>query len=169
MECRPALQVDTLPDTPDRPVPALLAVRDLGEGVFGEELLVTARVDDPDHQLVRRLLQDVGDVDLEGEVSAFVAAHLPSVEPDGGRVVHRAEMQEVPGGAVALSAARLAGLSGNRVEAEPIPCHAGVVAEIVELRLPGAGNPDRAGLLLRTQAVGTESSLGVRVELPLSV
>jgi hypothetical protein len=49
MHCRATLEVDALPDTAHGAVPALLAVRDLGEGELGEEIGVVAGIDDPNH------------------------------------------------------------------------------------------------------------------------
>ena len=65
MQRRSLLQVHALPDAPDRPVPALLAVRYLGEGEFGEEVRVVAGVDHPDDQLVAAGPKDVTHVELE--------------------------------------------------------------------------------------------------------
>src|SRR5690606_23843983 len=73
-------------------------------------------------------------VQLEWQVPPFVITEPCPVEPDLRVVIHRAEVNEM---------ARV-GSGGRRFEGEPksVPGHTGIVPQVVELRLPGAGNPD---------------------------
>src|SRR4051812_4485398 len=92
-----SLEVDALPDTADRSVPALLAMGNFGEAEIGE-IRVVAGIEHPDHQLVAVAgAEGLGDVELKGEVAPLVLAHLLPIEPDGGVVVDRAEV-DVEGG-----------------------------------------------------------------------
>jgi hypothetical protein len=71
---------------------------DLGKGEFGKEVGIVAGVDDSDHQFIGSVVSErIGDVQLERQVAAFVLPDLPSVEPDGSEVVHRAEVEDVGG------------------------------------------------------------------------
>jgi hypothetical protein len=89
------LEIDALPDTADRSVPALLAMGDFGEAEIGE-IRVVARIEHPDYQLVAVPgVEGLADVELKGEVAPLVLADLLAIEPDGGVVVDGTKMKDI--------------------------------------------------------------------------
>jgi hypothetical protein len=66
----PEFQPYALPDAADRPVPTLLAVRDLAEREIWLQVAITGGVNHPHQQLVVTLTQQGDDIELEGQVTA---------------------------------------------------------------------------------------------------
>ena len=124
-----ALEIDRLPDAGERPVPALLAERDLGEGRVRELGRVVGRRIDPHLDLVAAGLEEGGDVEGEGQEAALVGADQLAVDADPGVVEHGAEAQPD-----AVADPVLGDVDGAAVDAD-----AGAHAQVGELRLPGAG------------------------------
>jgi hypothetical protein len=160
---RAALQEDALPDPADRAIPALLAVRDLREGIAQVGVRVGPGVDHLDHQLVLVVQpQRLGHGKLEREVPALVLPYRYAIEPHRGEVVHRTEAQEVHDLRVGL-ALRLGPVKGVAV-----PGHPRIVPQVRTLGLPGAGNlnPAVGGSGHR---VRVERPAGIHGELPFTV
>ncbi len=88
-----ALEMDRLPDARERPIPALLAERDLGEGRIGEFGRVVGRAVDPDLDLVLAWPQMLRHVEGERQEPALVRSDERAVHPDPGIVEHRPEAQ----------------------------------------------------------------------------
>ena len=76
-----------IPDGMRRDLPVLLAAR------FGEVVRVVFGAND---ELDRGLIGASGDVERERRIAALVAAEASAVDPDGGVVVDRAEVQQDP-------------------------------------------------------------------------
>ena len=158
MHQRTPLEVHALPDSANRPVPALLTVRNLGECELRKEIGVVAWIDDPDNQLVGTIMMErLADVELKGEVSALVLTHQVAVEPDRGGIVYGTKVEEMD----TCPPVR-------HFELPPVPRHTSVVSEIVELRLPRPRDLNRPGTILRKALVG-ESLLWIRVKIPLPI
>ena len=129
-----ALEMDRLPDARERPVPALLAERDLGEGRIGEFGRVVGRAVDPDLDLVLAWPQMLRHVEGERQEPALVRSDERAVHPDPGIVEHRPEAQpDVIGEPL-----------GRDVDEPAIDADAGPHAQIRELRLPGRRHVDGA-------------------------
>jgi hypothetical protein len=168
MSQRALFQADALPDSTYRAVPALLSMGDFGEGELGKEIGVVARINDPDHQLIRSITAKAPrDIEVKRQVATFVLANLPPVEPDRREVVDSSKV-EVPGGWTVLSGCRDLRPPVRQIEEPPIPGDATVVAQVLVLSLPGSGNPDLSRFSV-TQRGGGETLLGIGIELPLAV
>ena len=85
-------------------------------------------------------MKAVGHIELEGQVSALVLAHLMAVEPDCGEVVHCPEVEHEAGGLTIRASLR-------QIEVPAIPGHPAVVSQVFELGLPGARDPDLSPLI----------------------
>ena len=129
-----ALEMDRLPDARERPIPALLAERDLGEGGIGEFGRVVGRAVDPDLDLVLAWPQMLRHVEGERQEPALVRSDERAVHPDPGIVEHRPEAQPYV----------IAEPLGRNVDEPAIDADAGPHAQIRELRLPGRRHVDRA-------------------------
>ena len=137
----PALQIDALPNSADRAVPALFAVGDFGEGELGKKVGIVARIDHPHDQLVGAIAtKAVGHIELKGQVAALVLADLLAVEPHCGEVVHCSEVEHEAGGLTIRASVR-------QIEVTAIPGHAAVVSQVIELGLPGTRHPDLSPLV----------------------
>ena len=138
---RAALQEHALPDAADRPVPALLAVRDLGEGVAEVGVRVGTGIHHPHDELVVLVETQRGvDRDLERQIAALVLPEQDAVEPHRGEVVHRAEAEEVDGLFTDQPLRLLP------VEGAAVPGQAGIVAQVGKLGLPGSRHLNRPQL-----------------------
>jgi hypothetical protein len=136
-------------------------VGDLGESKLGGEFGVVPGIDDPDDQLVATVpAKGPGNVELEGQVSSLVLPYLRSVEPNGGSVVHRPEMEDVAGG---TPVRRFWELKGST-----IPGHPTVVSQIVELGLPWSWHLDGPSVL-RPEALLRQLPCRVGIKLPLTI
>src|SRR6266508_3442473 len=144
MRRRARFEIHALPDTADRTVPALFAVRNLGEWILGEQRGIVAWVDHAHNQLIWFVVMQRGaGVELERQVAALVLAKQLAVEPDP-RVV-------IDGAKVKIDCRLLVCFTNLQSEIcnlklLAVPRHATIVAQIFELRLPGAGNQDRTRL-----------------------
>jgi hypothetical protein len=95
MGSRARFQRHALPDAAERPIPTLLAVRDLGKGKLRKALLVLVGVDHAHNQFVSTVEANgrVGH-ELEGQIAALVVAQVLAVEPDASVVIDRAEAKQ---------------------------------------------------------------------------
>ena len=87
------LQRDRLPDAADRPVPALLAMRNLGKGEIRAGGGVAIRQQRCDFQQIIVLQQGGGDCRFKRQIAAFVGCDCYAVDPDRGVIGHRAKAQ----------------------------------------------------------------------------
>ncbi len=152
----PLFEPHALPDAADGPVPALFAVRDLAKRRVGKALAVVAGVDHPHDQLVVAGPQLPGDVELEGEVAAFVFAHLAAVEPDLGAIVDGAEVQDGDAGVTAGGVGEVAAVPGDAVDE----------AQVLKLRLPRQRNLGGAPLL---NGGNIGAVVGIQLKVPGAV
>ena len=53
-------------------------------------------VGNTDHNVRSAVFDQVGDIQGKGQIAAHMATGLPVIDPDGGRLVHGAEMEQQP-------------------------------------------------------------------------
>src|SRR6476469_4620946 len=94
-------------------------------------------------------------------------AHLPAVEPHGSEIVYCSEVQHIDRRASCLSVLPLISSFG-KLEASAVPGHATVLAEVIKLCLPGAGDADRPRVNVAERVVS--QMLGqIGKELPFTI
>jgi hypothetical protein len=131
-------------------------VWDFAEGRVREAAAVVIGVHHAHDDHILAGLEQVGHVEVEGQVAAFVLAHAPPVQPDDGVIIDGAKVQD----------RRLAVEVAVEIEAPAIPGRAAVLAQVVELRLPRHRHLRRAPSLDRENIVAVA---GVDLKVPRAV
>jgi hypothetical protein len=132
---------------------------DLGEAELGEKIRIVSRIDHSDDQLVGSIWpKGSRDVQLEGQIATFVLSDLSAVEPDRREIIDGAEVEQRD---------RVGG-AADHIERPPIPGYSGVIAEVLELSLPGARDCN-ATSLLRAEGIEGQGLLRIRKKLPLTI
>jgi hypothetical protein len=85
-------QPDALPDAANWSIPTLLAVGHLAESIVGKRRPIIGWIFDAHQKLVLTRSERIGDVELKGQVAAFVFANQPPVQPNLGEVIDCAEV-----------------------------------------------------------------------------
>src|SRR3954447_22189390 len=134
---------DRLPDPGQRPIPTLLAERDLGKRCL-KLLRVVSRTLDPDHDVIGAFLGPRRYIKQERQKAAFVIADMMIIDPYPGVVKHGPEADVQPVAEPILA-------QGKAPMIDPDPR---LRAQIRKLGLPRSGNRDGAHFSRRYAVIG---------------
>ena len=115
-------------------------------------------ISNTDNDVRSAVFDQVGDIQGKGQIAAHMAAGLPVIDPDGGRLVHGAEMEQQP------LAAELGRNQHLPVIPETFPAFQ-TAAYAGQLRLRGEGHKDAALIFRRLPGAGSDGIVPGAVQI----